>query len=595
LAEHAGDILAFLPGMAEIRRTQTALERCGAEVLPLHGDLPPADQDRALRQSESRRVVLATSIAETSLTVPGVRIVIDGGWRRVPRLDPSTGLTRLATVRVSRAAADQRAGRAGREAPGVAVRLWSQALQRGLVPFDRPEILEAELASLVLDCAAWGTPPGDLKFQDQPPQGALIAAAALLMELGALADGRITPAGHRMASLGSHPRLAAMMLAADTTGEQALAADLAALLEERDPLRSPDAPADIGTRLLAIRHGDPDADRRALSQIRRTAGQYRRRLRLPADLPGDGDPGRLLAAAFPDRIGQRRGEPGSFRFSGGGGGRMPRTDKLASAPLLVAAALDVKAAARIRLAAVLDGDNLPPALAARVTEQVEAGFDPVSGAVLARRRRRLGALVLSDRTIPVDPAEISTLLADTVAAQSLKPLKLNAAVQQFRARVALMRGIEPDAGWPDLSDAALIASVHDWLAPHLQGMARLVELERLDLAAILRGMLPRHLAAQLDRALPMHLALPHGSAPVDYTEPVPVAAARAQAFYGMVTTPLLAEGRIKLRLALLSPAGRPIAVTADLANFWRSSWSDARRDMRGRYPKHDWPEDGGHP
>jgi ATP-dependent helicase HrpB len=593
LAEHDGDILAFLPGMAEIRRTQTALERCGAEVLPLHGDLPPADQDRALRQSDGRRVVLATSIAETSLTVPGVRIVIDGGWRRVPRLDPSTGLTRLATVRVSRAAADQRAGRAGREAPGIAIRLWSQALQRGLVAFDRPEILDAELSSLVLDCAAWGTPPGELKFQDQPPQGALSAAAALLTELGALVEGRITPAGQRMASLGSHPRLAAMMLAAETAGEQALAADLAALLEERDPLRSPDAPADIGTRLLAIRHGDPDADRGALSRIRRTAGQYRRRLRLPADLPGDGDAGRLLAAAFPDRIGQRRGEPGSFRFSGGGGGRMPRTDSLASAPLLVAAALDVKAAARIRLAAVLDGDNLPPALAARVTEQAEAGFDPVSGAVLARRRRRLGALVLSDRTVPVDPAEISELLADTVAAQSLKPLKPGNTVQQFRARVALMRGIEPDAGWPDLSDAALIASVREWLAPHLHGMARLVELERLDLAAILRGMLPRHLAAQLDRALPTHVALPHGSAPVDYSEPVPVAAARAQAFYSMVTTPLLADGRVKLRFALLSPAGRPIAVTADLANFWKGAWADARRDMRGRYPKHDWPEDGG--
>ena len=595
LAAHDGDILAFLPGMAEIRRTQTALEGCGAEVLPLHGDLPPAEQDRALRQSDSRRVVLATSIAETSLTVPGVRIVIDGGWRRVPRLDPSTGLTRLATVRVSRAAADQRAGRAGRETPGVAIRLWRPELQRGLAAFDRPEILEAELSSLVLDCAAWGTPPGELKFQDRPPQGALAAAAALLTELGALAEGRITPAGLRMASLGSHPRLAAMMLAAETEGEQAMAADLAALLEERDPLRSQEAPADIGTRLLAIRHGDPDADRGALSRIRHTAGRYRRRLRLPADLIGEGDAGRLLAAAFPDRIGQRRGEPGSFRFSGGGGGRMPRTDKLASAPLLVAAALDVKAAARIRLAAAVDADNLPPALACRVTEQVEAGFDPVSGAVLARRRRRLGFLVLSDRTVPVDPAEVANLLADTVAEQGLKPLKPDQAAQQFRARVALMRGIEPDMDWPDLSDAALIGSVRDWLAPHLHGMARLADLQRLDLTAILRGMLPWHLASRLDQALPARLALPHGSAPVDYTEPVPVAAARAQAFYGLVTTPQLAEGRVKLRLALLSPAGRPIAVTADLANFWQGAWADARRDMRGRYPKHDWPEDGGHP
>jgi ATP-dependent helicase HrpB len=595
LAAHEGDVLAFLPGMAEIRRTESGLDRCGALVLPLHGELPPAEQDRALRQSDARRVVLATSIAETSLTVPGVRIVIDGGWRRTPRLDPSTGLTRLVTVRVSRAAAEQRAGRSGREAPGVAIRLWTQAQHRGLAPYDRPEILEAELSSLVLDCAAWGTPPGELKFQDQPPQGALTAAAALLTELGALRDGKITPLGQRMAGLGAHPRLAAMMLAADTPGEQALAADLAALLEERDPLRAPDGPADIGTRLLAIRHDDPDADRGALSAIRRTAGQYRRRLHLPARHEADGDPGRLLAAAFPDRIGQRRGEPGSFRFSGGGGGKMPRTDKLASVPLLVAAALDVKAAARIRMAAELDADNLPSALAERVTEQVEAGFDPVSGSVLARRRRRLGALVLSDRTVPVDPAEVADLLADAVGAQTLKPLKPNDAVRQFRARVALMREIEPDAGWPDLSDTALAGTVRDWLAPHLHGMARLAELDRLDLSAILRGLLTWNLASRLDQALPIHLTLPHGRAAVDYTEPVPIAEARAQAFYGMVTTPLLAGGKVKLRLALLSPAGRPIAVTADLANFWKGAWADARRDMRGRYPKHDWPEDGGNP
>ena len=274
---------------------------------------------------------------------------------------------------------------------------------------------------------------------------------------------------------------------------------------------------------------------------------------------------------------------------------MPRTDKLASAPLLVAAALDVKAAARIRLAAPLDPDNLPAALAARVTEQVEAGFDPVSGSVLARRRRRLGALVLSDRTVPVDPAEVAGLLADTVAAQYLKPLKPPPAVHQFRARVALMRAIELDAGWPDLSDAALIPAVREWLAPHLHGMARLADLERLDLAAILRGLLPWNLAARLDQALPGYLTLPHGSAKVDYTQPVPIAEARAQAFYGLTTTPLLADGRVKLRLALLSPAGRPIAITADLANFWLTSWADARRDMRGRYPKHDWPEDGGKP
>ncbi len=596
LAEHDGDILAFLPGMGEIRRTQAALDRCGALVLPLHGELPVADQDRALRPADTRRVVLATSIAETSLTVPGVRIVVDGGWRRTPRLDQATGLTRLATVRISRAAAEQRTGRAGREAEGVAIRLWSTALHRGLPPFDRPEILEAELSSLVLDCAAWGTAPADLSFQDRPAAGALAAAGALLAELGALdADGRITPVGRRMATLGAHPRLAAMMLEAGTTGEAAMAADLAALLEERDPLRSADASADIGTRLSAIAHGAADADRGALSRIRQTSRQYRRRLRVPADEVADADPGKLLAAAFPDRIAQRRGEPGSFRLSGRGGARLPPTDPLAKAGLLTVASLEMKAGARIRLAAPLDPDDLPHALARRVTEQIEAGFDSTSGTVLARRRRRLGGLILSDRTAPADPADVAAALAHAVAADRLNPLPWSDACRQLQTRVALMRGIEPDGGWPDLSDAALSASVGDWLAPRLLGFNKLADLSGLDLAAVLRGMLDWPLPNRLDTELPTHLLLPHGKAAIDYDQPVPVASARAQAFYGMATTPRLAGGRIPLRLALLSPAGRPIAVTADLAGFWKGGWADARRDMRGRYPRHDWPEDGGNP
>ena len=587
LAEHEGDILAFLPGMAEIRRTQAALADGGALVLPLHGELPPAEQDRALRPAERRRVVLATSIAETSLTVPGVRIVVDGGWRRAPRLDASAGLTRLTTLRISRAAAEQRAGRAGREAPGVAIRLWSNALHRGLAAHDRPEILEAELSGLALDCAAWGAAPGDLPFRDAPPQGALAAATALLTELGALdATGRITDAGSRMAALGAHPRLAAMLLAARTPGETALAADLAALLEERDPLRRPDAPADIGLRLAALAEGDPAADRGALSRIRRMAARYRRRMR--TDAPADGDPGRLLAAAFPDRIAQRRGEPGSFRLAGGGGARLPRADPLASAPLLAVASLELKASARIRLAAPLDPDTLP---AARITEQVETSFDPVSGAVLARRRRRLGALVLTDRTEPADPAEVSAALARAVAADALRPLPWTDAVRQLQARVALMRRLEPDAGWPDLSDVALAINVQEWLAPRLGGMSRLADLARLDLNAMLRGLLPWELGRRLDAALPVQLALHGARATIDYTQPVPVASARAQAFYGVTATPALADGRLPLQLALLSPAGRPVAITADLAGFWRGGWADVRRDMRGRYPKHDWPED----
>jgi ATP-dependent helicase HrpB len=389
-----------------------------------------------------------------------------------------------------------------------------------------------------------------------------------------------------MAALGAHPRLAAMLLAARTPGEAALAADLAALLEERDPLRRPDAPADIGLRLAALAEGDPAADRGALSRIRRMATRYRRRMR--TDAPADGDPGRLLAAAFPDRIAQRRGEPGSFRLAGGGGARLPRADLLASAPLLAVASLELKGSARIRLAAPLDPDTLP---ADRITEQVETSFDPVSGAVLARRRRRLGALVLTDRTEPADPAEVSAALARAVAADALRPLPWTDAVRQFQARVALMRRLEPEAGWANLSDAALAINVQEWLAPRLGGMSRLADLARLDLHAILRGLLPWDLGRRLDAALPVQLALHGTRATIDYTQPVPVASARAQAFYGVTATPALADGRLPLQLALLSPAGRPVAITADLAGFWRGGWVDVRRDMRGRYPKHDWPED----
>ena len=424
LAAHAGDILAFLPGMGEMRRAQSALEGCGALVLPLHGDLPPAEQDRALRPADGRRVVLATSIAETSLTVPGVRVVVDGGWRRTPRLDPASGLTRLATLRISRAAADQRAGRAGREGPGVAIRLWSEALHRGLAPFDRPEIMEAELSGLVLDCLAWGTPPEALPFPDPPAPGPLAAARALLSDLGAMDGAAITPMGRRMADLGAHPRLAAMMLAARSATGQALAADLAALLEERDPMRERDAPADVALRLEALA-GRRDADRGALSRIRQAAAQYRRRLRTTA--PASGDPAPLLAAAFPDRIAQRRGEVGSFRLSGGGGAKLPPGDPLAKASLLAVGALELGASARIRLAAPLDLADLP---AARITETVESGFDSVSGTVLSRRRRRLGALVLEDRTLPADPQETALILADA-AGRKLDALDWTDAARQF--------------------------------------------------------------------------------------------------------------------------------------------------------------------
>ena len=587
-----GDVLAFLPGMGEIRRTEAALDDLDAAVLPLHGDLPPAAQDLALRPAQGRRVVLATAIAETSLTVPGVRIVIDGGFRRAPRFDPASGLTRLTTERVSRAAADQRSGRAGREAPGLAIRLWTEAAQRGLRPYDRPEILEAELSGLVLDCAAWGTPPSKLAFPDAPPEGAAAAARALLTDLGAMDEaGGITPLGERMSRLGAHPRLAAMMLAAEEGAQAARACDIVAVLEARDPLRAgAEMPADIMARLEAL--ADPSsvagADRNAIHGIRQAARQYRTRLGIGAERKASGDPGPLIAAAFPDRLAQRRNEPGSFRLSGGGGARLAVTDPLAKAGLLAVAALEMKTSPLIRMAAPLDAAALPATLTARIKETVETSLDPVSGSVLARRRKCLGALVLEERVAPPDAADAAAALLEAVRSDPSR-LPWTQGARNLQARLRLMHGLEADI-WPASDDESLVASLEDWLAPHLQGLTRLGDIATLDLNIVLLERLDWTLRSRLDRELPTHLPLPGGQAPVDYTEPVPIAAARAQHFYGLAKTPKLAGGRVPLRLALLSPAGRPIALTADIAGFWRGAWADARRDMRGRYPKHNWPE-----
>jgi ATP-dependent helicase HrpB len=585
LVAHEGDVLVFLPGMAEIRRTQAALDGCPALVLPLHGDLSPQAQDMALREHEKRRVVLATSIAETSLTVPGVRIVVDGGFRRAPKLDVATGLTRLATMRISRAASVQRAGRAGRQGPGVAVRLWSEALHRGMALFETPEIFDAELSGLVLACAAWGEAVEDLPFIDAPPGGAVKAAMALLGELGAVDEGgRITASGREMARLRAAPRLAAMMLAGGAKAERALAADMAAILEERDVLGR-DAAADIMLRLEALA-GKGEGDRAGLARIRQAAKIYRGRLGVGA-VPAVGDAGALLAAAFPDRVGQARGERGSYRLSGGGSGVLGAADPLARCRLIVVAALEAKGS-RIRLAAGLEAEALPSGLLARTRKTRESGFDPASGAVLVRERVRLGALVLSDRTSAAAADEVPGALAKALATR-LDMLDWTEAVVNLQARVAVMRGV--DAGYPDLSRAALAGSTEEWLAPYLAGMMNLREARGVDLYTVLRGMMSREQAVRLDKELPVELRLPGGVVRVDYTGPVAVASARAHVFYGTDATPKLAGGKVALQLALLSPAGRPIAITGDLAGFWRGGWLDARRDMRGRYPRHDWPEE----
>ena len=588
LAAHRGDVLAFLPGVGEIRRAAEALEGAPATIMPLYGDLPPAEQARVLAPSSQRRVILATSIAETSLTVPGVRVVVDGGFRRAPEFDTGRALTRLVTRRISRAASTQRAGRAGREAPGVAIRLWTEALHRGLPEFDAPEIAAAELSGLVLACAAWGADAAALPFPEPPPPGALAQARALLTDLGAIdATGRISQAGRRMAELGAAPRLAAMMLAADSAAEAALAADLAALLEERDPLREAGS-ADIALRLDAIA-GRGGGDRGVIARIRQAAGTYRGRLGLRRDTQAGGDPAVLIAAGFPDRIGVRRGEPGSFRLSEGGGAKLDPADPLARAPMLAVAALGGRGAPKIGLAAPISAATIEARLAARIVTTREIGLDGTGGTVMARERRRFGALVLAERSTPASPAEIEAALREAIRE---KPglLGWSDEVRQLQARVALMREIEPE-GWPDLSDEALRADFETWLFPYLAGMSRLKEAAALDLLAILRDHLGHERVRALDAALPARIEAPGGAVPIDYTGPVPVAAARAQAFYGSDATPRLAGGAVRLQIALLSPAGRPIAVTGDLADFWRRGWADARKDMRGRYPKHEWPEE----
>ena len=580
MAREAGDVLAFLPGWGEIRRTAERLGALDADILPLHGELPPAEQDRALTPGPRRKVVLATSIAETSLTVPGVRIVVDGGFRRAPRLDGATGLSRLVTARISRAAAEQRAGRAGRTEPGVAIRLWSEATQRGMALQDRPEMLESELSGLVLDCAAWGAPPESLPFLDPPPAGQVAAARALLRDLDALdADGRITTTGTRMARLGTHPRVARMMCAVEHEGEAALAAELAALLEERDPLRGREPPADITLRLDAH-----DADPVAMRAIRRTAALHRRRLGVHGSVRAEGDAGALLAAGFPDRIALKRGAmDGAFRLASGQGARLPATDPLSRERLLAVAELELKGTeARIRMAAPITLATLEARFPERFRVEEGAGFDARAGAVLARRRRMFGPLVLEESHLPsADPAAMAQALAEAAAGREFRDLDWTPAALQLRARLRRMRVLEPGE-WPEELDA-------EALAPWLHGMTKLSELRGVDLAQVLA---PHDIRRKLDALLPARIALPQGrSAAVDYAAEVPTLEARAQHLYGLSALPPLAGGRVPLQVALLSPAGRPVAITRDLAGFWKGGWLDARKDMRGRYPKHDWPED----
>jgi len=614
---HEGDVLAFLPGAGEIRRVVDALsevvpaDRC--VVLPLYGDLPSAAQDAVLRPDPRgrRKIVIATNLAETSLTIDGVRIVVDSGQERRNRFDPATGMNRLETVRISRASADQRRGRAGRTAPGVCYRLWSESAHAALLPQAPAEILEADLAPLALELACWGADdPTALAWLDPPPPASLAQARELLTRLEALdARGRATPLGREMAALGVHPRLAHMILRGQALGVGALACAVAAVLSERDPLRGAAGPADpdLRSRLDALQgRGLPPgttADRAALARIGRVVEQLARRIarRAPsggaaAATPDESEAvGLLLAFAYPDRIGRSRGEGGRYVLSGGRGAALPGPSALARSEYLAVAALDAgEREARIQLAAPLSLPLLLQHFGGLVEETTRVEWDPRSETVAARRIHRLGQLVLEDEPLRDAGERATRAMLDGIRALSLRCLPWTRALEQWRARVAFARAQDPrgPATWPDVSDAALLEGLESWLAPWLERVTRREQLARVDLGGALHGLLDWNAQRRLDALAPTHLGVPSGSRiAIDYSGGVPTLSVRLQEVFGLAESPRVAEGRVPVTLELLSPARRPVQVTRDLESFWSRGYHEVRKELKGRYPKHYWPED----
>ncbi|MCC7348853.1 MAG: ATP-dependent helicase HrpB, partial [Variibacter sp.] len=595
LRAEGGSALVFLPGAAEIRRTETLLrERLGdpaVDIVALYGALEREAQDRAIAPAPAgrRKVVLATAIAETSITIEGVRVVVDSGLARVPRYEPDVGVTRLETVRVSRAAADQRRGRAGRTGPGLCLRLWDEPQTAALEPFARPEILSADLSSFMLDLAHWGVAdPDKLAFLDPPPKPAVAEAVALLRSLGALdADGRLTDEGRKLRRLPLPPRLARMVVDASAEGAGLVAAELAAIVSERG-LGGDDM--DAAHRLEALRR---DRSRRG-EEARRMARRW-------AELAGgaragDAAPsaGALLALAYPDRIARSRGSAGAFLLANGRGAQLDPASALAREPFIAVAELTGSAAqGRILLAAAIRRDEIEARFADRIVDREEISFDPASAALRARATRRLGAIALSETTRPVAPTdETARLLAAGILKLGLARLPWSKPLLQWRDRVRFLRR-HAGAEWPDLSDDALAATADAWLAPALAGKAALAELSADAFGHALQGLLPWSLRARLDADAPTHFDAPSGSrVPIDYDAPEgPKLAIRVQELFGLDRHPALAGGRVPLVVELLSPAHRPVQVTRDLPGFWRGSYAAVRSELRGRYPRHPWPDD----
>jgi ATP-dependent helicase HrpB len=602
-----GSVLAFLPGAAEIRRTQNFLaERihdASIEIVPLFGALEASVQDRAIQPAPKgqRKVVLATSIAETSLTIEGVRIVVDSGLARVPRYEPDIGLTRLETVRASRAAVDQRRGRAGRTEPGICYRLWDEPQTASLPAYTQPEILSADLSSLLLDCAQWGvSDPATLAFLDPPPAPALKEARSLLGELGALdADGRITEEGKRLRALALPPRLARMIVDSHRLGEGAAAAEIAAVLTERG--LGGDS-VDLDARLDQFRRDRSQRAQSARDLARRWAAQVAAggndTNRAPSPIAtahrgGELSTGLMLAFAFPDRVARNRGN-GSFVLANGRGAAVEQTSALARAPYVAVGELTGTAASgRILLAAPISQAEIELNFAEHVESTDEISFDRGAMALRARRKRTLHAITLSESPLALSPSlDTAKIFAEGLVAAGLDKLPWSKAAKQWRDRVMFLRKAEGES-WPDLSDDALAARRDDWLVPVLADKTALKDLSAGDLSDALMTLLPWDLRARLEREAPTHFEAPTGTMlAIDYeAEQGPTIAVRLQELFGLNIHPSIAKGAVPLVLELLSPAQRPVQVTRDLPGFWRGSYAAVRTDLRGRYPRHPWPED----
>ncbi|WP_103027415.1 ATP-dependent helicase HrpB [Salinibacter altiplanensis] len=617
LQETDGDVLVFLPGAGEIRRTESRLEGEVPDDVTLHplfGNLPPEEQDAAIAPSPDgeRKVVLATDIAETSLTIEGVRVVVDSGLRRAPRFDATTGMTRLDTVRVSQASADQRTGRAGRVAPGTCYRLWTERTQHHLDPHTAPEIENADLAPLALELAMWGTPdPSALRWLDPPPEDTYQQAQDLLRRLGAVdADGTITDHGREMAKLGLHPRLAHMLLNAQALGHGALACDLAALLSERDIFKGQGEAPDVDLRLRLealhrLRRGERPTPNHARSyvvpygavgHVRKMADHWRSKLGVSTQAEGDVEVAGLLTAfAYPDRLAQRReGQAGRFRLRTGRAAALPRPQLLSDADYLVAAHVDARRQEnRIFLAVPLSEEEIVDHFGDRIATETTVAWNAEHRRVRARRREQIGALTLTEGPVEgPDPTAVAEALVDGLREEGLGLLPWTDHARQLQNRIQFLHHHLGD-DWPDVRDEALLNALEDWLLPHLYGLNRADDLQQLNLPEILREQLTYDQRDRLADWAPTHVPVPSGyDRPIDYSDAEdPVLAVRLQELFGRTETPRIADGRVALTLHLLSPAQRPVQITQDLKGFWQDTYHEVRKDMRGRYPKHYWPED----